>query len=130
MHYNQSPCPPAGYPVPPSTCGCSHPPEPTAPTYPPSQPLPVPMMSTGSLGSLMQVAAAIGGAAVDALGASVDTRKLCGPWKPVDGLTEAKLCCTPAVGRTGGAYKAAVCLKLTRPIDPWASMQDPGVIPQ
>jgi len=131
--YQPPGCPSAGYPTPggypPSYPMPGYPPSYPAPTYPApsSTPVPIPMTTQemgGSLASALGVAMSMGQAAVESLVQQVDTRKLCGPWK-TDGVNETKLCCTPSVSTRVG-IKAAVCIKLTRPYDPWGQQAQPG----
>lgn len=87
---------------------------------PGSTPLPVPIpnyQGQGGMG-LASVARALAGQAADYAAGMMETRKICGPWK-TDGVNDHKLCCTPSVGKAG--VKVAVCVKFSRPHDPWAT---------
>jgi len=76
-------------------------------------------MTTGQGGlGLMAVARELAGQAADYAANAMESRRLCGPWK-TDGINDHKLCCTPSVGK--GGVKVAVCLKISRPHDPWAA---------
>ena len=82
-------------------------------------PVPIPMnaqQDSGGMG-LASVARALAGQVADYAAGMMESRKLCGPWK-TDGINDHKLCCTPSVGKAG--IKVAVCVKFSRPHDPWA----------
>ncbi len=54
--------------------------------------------------------------------ATPTTAKVCTGWKidPENATQEINYCCTPAVGRRGGRYQVAGCLKVARAYDPFA----------
>jgi len=140
VNYNDQ-CPSAGYPTPPlgCGCGCGSSPQPYPPPgsgYPnnpgPSAPLPLPFPSPipamagddgGILGALYGLADALGVSPYLAQrAADMANRKLCSKWE-TDGVNDHKICCTPSVGK--GGVKVALCVKITRPHDPWASGGSP-----
>lgn len=54
--------------------------------------------------------------------------KTCTGWKidPDDATSEVQTCCTPRVGRRGGRFQVAGCIKVFRKYDPWAGRR-PGM---
>lgn len=101
-------------------CGCNmNPGGPPAPTAIPAVQKTGPSIDAASIHAALQSAMDKAVGAMEYAAGVMESRKLCGPWKPVDGLTEAKLCCTPPVKR--GGIGASVCLRVTRPIDPFAA---------
>ena len=136
-------CPSAGYPTPACSCGCSGGdpgPVPVPPYYPPSTgqvpgAVPVPLTRGDDGSDIIRAIADAAGRAAGALGfdgmalsnAVNGAGKACSGWKvdPGNATTEYNICCTPSVGRTGGRFKVAACLKMSRPLDPWAGRR-PG----
>jgi len=128
MQTPYSNCPTAGYPQPPSGgCSCGNPGPAYIPPPPPQSwpvPSPIPAMSLGAGGPgdtamltrAAQAAASFLGFDISAADVDNAVGKTCSGWK-TDGINETNTCCTPGVGRYG--VKVALCVKITRPYDPW-----------
>jgi hypothetical protein len=92
-------------------CGCNSipnplpPPTPAPPYYPP-----VPLMRPqAGFDVLVQPTGGAEG-------------RICSGWKidPQNATKEHNYCCTPSVGRQGGRYQVAGCIKVSRNYDPFA----------